>query len=193
MKVLVTGTKSGLGRYIHETIGGAGISRDTIIVHCAHTYVRDIEDNYDHFRDENIELTRNLVKLPHQKFIFISSIDILNPSSMNGSSKLASEQIVEHDARKPLIIRPSLILGRFQRLNTVVKIKLGILKETTLSEKSEFYYIYNEEILEFIKKGIKENLVGTYTIGMEDKVRLKDLTKFYKRKINFGKYFYKIK
>jgi len=188
VKVLVSGTKSGLGRFIHERIGGAGVTRDTVIVHCAHQPLHHAIVDFAFSR--NVELTTRLAALPHKKFIFISSVDVYR-GTPNGKCKRVCEHIV-HKLPNYLILRVSLILGKFQRPNTVTKIRNGLIEETTLSGDSKFFYIYNKEILEFIKQGIKEDLQGTHRIGTNDSVKLEDLAKFYNSPVKFGDYIYKV-
>lgn len=90
-KVFTTGFLSGLGKYIYEALGGAGLDRETppveferikkesvdVIIHCAFNSRKDISSDflYEYLKD-NIFLTKELVSISHKKFIFISSIDI---------------------------------------------------------------------------------------------------------------------
>lgn len=91
MKILVTGTKSGLGKYLFENIGTVGLDRDTsfgsrekikkegadIIIHCAFNSSREVtsESLFPYFED-NVLLTKELTLVPHKKFIFFSSVDV---------------------------------------------------------------------------------------------------------------------
>lgn len=187
LKCFITGIKSGLGKYLHEHIGGDGLHRETVIIHAAHKYISEkLDSNWG----SNIGLTFGLTQLPHKKFIFISSIDV-DRDTENGKNKQASEEVVKKFAKNYLIIRPSLILGKYQRPNTVSRIKSGERFKTTLSGESEFYYVYNEEILEFIKTAIEQDLTGTLTMGLNDKVKLKELAK--EGQVEFGAYLYEYK
>ena len=91
MKILTTGIGSGLGKYIHETWGAAGLGRGTsleewenlrqtswdVIIHCAFRNERSIESRkiYPYFQD-NFLLTEKLTSFPHRKFVFFSSVDV---------------------------------------------------------------------------------------------------------------------
>lgn len=183
MKVLVTGTKSGLGKFLHEAIGGAGISRDTIIIHCAHKPVINADDFAN-----NLRLTQDMLGIPHKKFIFMSSIDVFRKDSLNGKNKLDCEALVEERGLNTLIIRLPLILGKYQRPNCVSRIMAGEPK-VTLSGESKFRYIYDAEILDYVKSAIEKDFTGIATIG-SDEVKLKDLAKIYNPKVKFGTYVY---
>ncbi|MBI2098117.1 MAG: NAD-dependent epimerase/dehydratase family protein [Candidatus Wildermuthbacteria bacterium] len=92
MKVLVTGNKSGLGKYLHENFPNAmGWDRDTtedekekirkegvdVLIHCASNPAREVtsESLFSYIQD-NICLAKELAAIPHKKFIFISSVDV---------------------------------------------------------------------------------------------------------------------
>lgn len=91
MKILVTGNKSGLGKYLFENIGTIGLDRNNlsrelkkikkegvdIIIHCAFNSSRDVtsESLFPYFGD-NVFLTKELTLVPHKKFIFFSSVDV---------------------------------------------------------------------------------------------------------------------
>ncbi|MFH1724408.1 MAG: NAD-dependent epimerase/dehydratase family protein [Elusimicrobiota bacterium] len=100
MRILTTGVSSGLGRFLHERLGGTGLaltpesrreeleslarSRPDVIIHCAANPARDVDagDLFDYF-DDNVLLTKELAGLPHKKFIFLSSVDVYPRSADN--------------------------------------------------------------------------------------------------------------
>jgi nucleoside-diphosphate-sugar epimerase len=89
--MLISGTRSGLGKYLHENLGGCGLDRDNfdkdigkanrkgadVIIHCAFNSANNIdaESLYSYLYD-NVLLTQKLVSVPHKKFIFISTVDV---------------------------------------------------------------------------------------------------------------------
>lgn len=91
MRLLVTGAASGIGRYLRETFGAEGLTRETgpsdlqvserapfdAIVHCAFNSAREISarDLLPYFRD-NVLLTEKLTRVPHRKFILFSTSDV---------------------------------------------------------------------------------------------------------------------
>jgi len=91
MRILITGNKSGLGRYLYEDMGEVGLSRDIsrekreqikkegadVIIHCAFSSDKEVNSKTLYsYVDDNVFLTKELVDYPHKKFIFFSSVDI---------------------------------------------------------------------------------------------------------------------
>ena len=90
-KIIIIGSNSGLGKYLHENLDSIGLNRNNaeemlekvrqegtdIIIHCAFNSSKHVDSNtlYDYYSD-NVLLTQQLVDIPHKMFIFISSVDI---------------------------------------------------------------------------------------------------------------------
>jgi len=108
-KILVTGTRSGIGKYLNEQVGGAEFTRQSdnlkelrkqffdVIIHCAcnHTPPRFVtgEDLSQYYYD-NVTLTEEILQIPHRYFIFFSTVDIYP-----GDGQLHSEaEIVRADS-----------------------------------------------------------------------------------------------
>lgn len=90
-KILVTGVKGGIGRYIHEQLGGTGFTRQSnnlnelkrqsfdVIIHCAcnHTPAwRITNENLSQYYYDNIVLTEEILQISHRYFVFFSTVDI---------------------------------------------------------------------------------------------------------------------
>lgn len=89
--ILVTGAASGLGRYLHESLGGEGLTRANagevigrlrrtgadVIIHAAFNPAKEIDGGslYEYLRD-NLFLTEEIASIPHKKFIFMSTVDV---------------------------------------------------------------------------------------------------------------------
>lgn len=94
--LLITGTKSGLGRYLHEIFGGSVYTRKTqkrefnnfkkdsfdIIIHAAFNSAKDVNSNNLHsYIEDNIFLIKKILEIPHKKFILISTVDVYPKNS----------------------------------------------------------------------------------------------------------------
>ena len=221
MEILTTGVRSGLGRYIHENLGGVGLTRqqsgkefqkiknrgvDTII-HCAFNTARGINsESLFSYLEDNVFLTKELVSIPHQKFIFISSIDVYPKSesvhsesevievdSVDGIyaiTKLISESIVKQHCPDFLILRCSAFLGKYSRRNSLLRIIEDENCVLTLSGESEFYYILYPDVLEFIKYAIDNGLTGIYNVASSDSITLSEVADILGKKVEFGSYKY---
>ena len=204
-KILVTGTKSGLGKYIYETLPNTvGLSRENrkilikkndcydMIIHCAfntkNAGKKDIDDYFDYV-DDNILLTNDLVKLKHKKFVYMSSISVYDkiPTPYN-QTKLFAESIVQKISNKPLIIRCASLLGSAMRSNTITKIITEDNPRITLSKESTYNFVMHKDIVEFISKCYNNNVTGIFDFLASDFIRLEDIVKRLNREVNFGEY-----
>lgn len=91
MRILTTGTNSGLGKFVHRKFGGRAWTRTTpaaereaikregvdVIIHCAFNSKPQVtsENLYAYFTD-NVVLTADLAGIPHKKFVLISTVDV---------------------------------------------------------------------------------------------------------------------
>lgn len=91
MRILTTGTLSGLGKHLFETFGGISYNRQIseeecdklinqgvdIILHSAFNSAKDVDsNNLYYYLEDSFLLTEKLIEIPHKKFIFISSVDV---------------------------------------------------------------------------------------------------------------------
>lgn len=220
-KFIITGTSSGLGKYLHENLGGAGWNRQAskkereeiqkngaeIIIHCAFNSENNPKDS-DQYCNDNALLTEELTKVPHKKFIFLSSIDvypkdaqkhsedetldIYNIDGLYAKTKFMSEQIVEKNCPKFLILRCSALLGKDSRKNSLIKIIQDDNPTLTLSPDSSFNYILHKDVLEFIKFAIEKDLQGIYNLASSKNITLKEASDLFKKKVNFGNFIYNV-
>jgi len=199
--ILVTGINSGLGKYLFENIPGClGFNRETkmehvkkfnidTIIHCAYNKARDINNtNLYNYLYDNVLLTYELTKVPHDKFIYISTVDVYpkkgqlckedetievkDIDNIYGISKLMSEQIVINNCKNHLILRPTALLGPYIKPNALTKIMDDDMEDFTLSSGSRFNYVLHSYILKFIKLATKDNLRGIYNISSKGNLSL---------------------
>lgn len=220
-KYVITGSSSGLGKYLRRNLGGIGWSRQTsekekeeikkngaeIIIHCAFNSKREPK-NLDQYFNDNVLFTGELVKVPHEKFIFISSVDIypkdgkkhfenevIKKSKIDGLygvTKFLSEQVIKKNCSNFLILRCSSLLGRDSRENSLIKTIKQDYPVLTLSAKSIFNYILHKNVLEFINLAIKKDLQGIYNIASSENISLKEIASLLKKEVTYGKYVYNV-
>jgi len=223
IKILVTGNKNGLGRYLFEELGTVGFDRDTVefekkaiikkgaevIIHCAFNSIPEVTSKElpDYLKD-NLFLTRDIVQIPHNKFLFISSVDvypkdrkihkeneIINLNQVEGIygiSKLFAEAIIREYGRNFLILRSAAFLGPYTRKGSLKKIAEEEKPVLTLKSDSEMNYVLYEDVLEFIKVALKKDLRGIYNIASSENIRISEIVAIFHKKAVFGKYRYKV-
>jgi nucleoside-diphosphate-sugar epimerase len=221
--ILTTGTQSGLGKYIYSNIGGIELTRSTrpsdfkkiksegvdVIIHCAfnsHSHVHS--DSLYSYLNDNILLTRNLTFIPHEKFIYISSIDVypkeqpdkehfedetISINQVNGLypiTKLIAESIIANRCKNYLILRASALLGKDSRTNSFLQLLKNNQPVLKLSSDSSFNYILHSDVLAFISFAINNDLRGIFNMTSSTNMTLSDVAIILKKKATFGSYCY---
>lgn len=201
-KTLITGTDSGLGKYlsinfqdpvcitrrytIDALLEDADFVGVEMIIHCAvNSAFLDINSVTYQYLYDNILLTQRLTEIRHNKFIYISSLDV-NKMTMYGVAKKFSELLVEKNCDNYLILRPSSMLGKEMRQNTFSKICSG--EPINLTSDSVFNFVsYNDVLSE-----IKRNSTGIREIYSSENITLRDLSTLLDTDIAFGNVKYTI-
>ena len=221
-KFLITGYKSGLGKYLYNNLGSIGFDRTIsskfesvsskgvdVIIHCAFNSVREVNSkNLYPYLSDNVFLTKKLAKIPHKKFIYISSIDVYPKDNKKHSedevidinrvsdiyaiTKLMSEGIVQNFCQNFLILRCSSLLGRDMRKNSLIKIIKEKNPTVTLSSKSVLNFILHKNVLEFIKIAFKKDLNGIYNLASSRNITPPQIAELLGKKISFGNYLYNV-
>lgn len=221
MRILITGTASGLGKYLHNNLGGIPLTRQTsdqeiekikknkvdVIIHCAFNSKRNPKNLGLYFQD-NVLLTEELTKIPNKKFIFISSVDVYPKNSskhtedeildanktedLYAKTKLLSEDLVKRNCPNFLILRCAALLGKDSRENSLIKIIRNNHPFLTLSAKSIFNYILHKDVLEFIKLAIEKDLQGIYNLASSNNIALSEVADLFKKEITYGNYIYNV-
>jgi|APSaa5957512535_1039671.scaffolds.fasta_scaffold32399_2 nucleoside-diphosphate-sugar epimerase len=212
MEILVSGARSGLGKYLKRLLKSDEFNRDCVIdefkfkkydviIHCAYDFTAEVNEI-----ESNTELTRKLLGIEHKHFIYISSVDVY-PSKSIGSedlnisyldlnndysiSKLMSESLVKLYGIHPLILRPSVMLGLDMRENSLLKMFSKGPSVLTLSSNSSFNYVLHEDVGSFIEHCITNKIVGIYNVASKKNITLIDIKDEHElHDIGFGKYFY---
>lgn len=217
--ILITGTSSGIGKYLLKVFKNAQIfnrhslshqtSSYDAIIHCAFDNAVNVTNNnfYDYYRN-NIEILEDLLTLESKKFIYFSSVNVYdyctqkdfcesselstsNAANIYALFKLMSECIITKKCIAPLILRCSAMIGIDSRPNSLIKILTEKAPSITLSENSTFNYISHFDIANFIDIALKNNLSGIFNLVSNDCITLKELADFYNKNVRFGTYHYK--
>ena len=204
MATLITGTKSGLGKYLSENIDNVDtLNRDddyekistvryNLIIHCANNNDNytwgDTEGDFSRtnlyqFYKDNIFFTRDVANIKHDKFIHISTYDIEEDTPYSAAKRI-SETIVSTISRNYLIIRPSSLLGKSMKENTFTKILDG--KPVYLTEDSIMNYISHEDVLKVIEAEYPYD--GIVYLCSNENITLGEIADLFGKKIEFGDY-----
>ena len=222
--IIISGTSSGLGRFLKENLNSYSYNRNgrnssipkskkNIIIHTAFNSSKAIlEKDISDYINDNINLTNKLLKIPHKKIIFISSVDVYptnnkihkeeNELLLEGSksiyslSKLVAESLIRKKSSNSIILRVSGMLGPYIRDNAFIKIlknSKGMgYKNLSLNQTSSFNYVLQSDILTLVKKLLKNIDTGTYNIASNKNINLEKIALDLNSKIKFGKYIYKV-
>jgi len=197
VKVLISGTNSGLGKWLTKQFSDCDkYTRDTdwlnlkdeydLIIHCAAAITHNGWDKveFDLFKD-NVFLTRNLIKIPHKKFIYISSIDEAK-NSPYGITKRISEIIVKDLCNDYLILRPSALLGKEMKKNTFQKIVNG--ENIALTPDTIMNFVLYEDVFD----AIKFDTGGTKVLRANTNVTIREIVQIFEKKLEYGNIHYEV-
>ena len=220
MKILVTGSDSGIGKYLVEKLPNCvEFNRKTdlekikktkfdVIIHCANNKTIHVDDfNLYKYTNDNVLLTYELTKIPCKKFIYFSTVDVYpkngkkhneqesikvkDVDSIYGITKLMSEQIVKNNCKNHLILRPTALLGPYMKPNSLTKILDNEI--ISLSHISQLSYVLYKDILEFLKFALEKDIQGIFNVGSGQTSYLVHIAKKINRNYWYwGKYVYDI-
>lgn len=218
--VLVTGVKSGIGRYIHEQIGGVGFTRQSdirelksqffeVIIHCAfnHLPTRFVtNENLFQYYSDNVLLTQELLQIPHRYFVFFSTVDLYpldgqahsedevlyadQTRSIYGTTKLLSELLVRSRTGKFLILRPASLLGPYMRKSACLRVVEDEHPVLTLHPNSAFNFVLYSDVLGFIKTVLSREEIGVFNIASYSSINLVKIADILGKNVAFGDYLY---
>ncbi len=188
--VLVTGTNSGLGKFIYERVPTSiPLTRDNrddilvgqkydVVIHSAYNSLNvDFTDLDLKYIDDNLLLTSDLINLCGGCFVYISSIDSINKiESSYALFKKISEELIRSKIENHFIIRPSHLIqgGDSDKIPGSIR-KIINDEPISLTKNSKFNLVSYEDILSYIVKKIENeiedkeiNLVNSESIMVSD-------------------------
>ena len=223
MKILITGTSSGLGSFLYENMKSSKYDRHNhdryknqiwdLIIHTAtnNSKVTNLDDLFD-YKNSNITLTEKITKLKYKKLIFTSTTQVyqdLNPqltkehnfneifahkNNFYSHTKLISESIIMNSNPKNIILRLGSMVGKNMKKNNVYKILFEDLFDLTLTPDSKLAFIDHDEVLKFIKIILDKNLSGVFNFTRNDRISIKGICEHFKKIPNkYGKFFFESK
>lgn len=218
--VLVTGVKSGIGKYLHEQIGGTGFTRQSdirelksqffdVIIHCAFNYLPTrfvTSENLMQYYSDNVLLTQELLQVPHRYFVFFSTVDLYpldgqahsedeilcadQTRSIHGTTKLLSELLVSSKTEKFLILRPASLLGSHMRKSACLRVIEDEHPVLNLHPDSVFNFVLYSDVLGFIKTALLRGETGIFNIASYGSIKLIKIADILGKDVAFGDYLY---
>lgn len=216
---LISGNRSGLGKSLHERFGGYGLNRENysdvfqnlksnpeVIIHAAFNSSVPTYDTLQKYYEDNVELTKKLASVNHSKFIYISTVDVYPksidkkhiededldiraPREIYPITKLMSESIVSQ-LPNFLILRCSALLGRNSRPNSLIRILDNKDVKLSLCGSSNFNYVLHEDVGDFIKTAVSQNIQGIFNVVSSENINLSEVSRLVGNNVNFGSYEY---
>ena len=173
-KILISGTSSGLGFYLHKNLNSFRFVRNTsfnayknkewdIIIHCGFYSGNNFFKNL-----ANIYWSYKISRLHCKKFIFMSS-SLVSDTKVYSYYK-CTKKICEYffNEKKSAVLRLGSIIGWPIKKNTFYKLFLKNKPVISLSKKSIYSFVSYAEILNFIKLIIKKDLHGIFNFLRND-------------------------
>ena len=215
-RILVSGTKSGLGASLLNWLGTDSLTRTDnpadlwgrpaydAIVHCAIDLTRDNSNAIT----KNVALLHDVMRIPHRLFVQISSVDVYSNTkgkrreidelgaipedASYRAVKLACELALRNTNKPNLVLRPTALLGKTTRPNSLIKMMHNPNCRLTLSPKSIFNYVRHRQISEFIKVAIRNGHVGIYNVASTGNLRLDEIAAIVGARPEYGHYKYEV-
>lgn len=181
-------------------------SNPDVIVHCAADPSPKHPEDYEQFIKNHILSTVNLLEncKPGTKFIYISSVlvfgncfPVMEPTNLYGACKLSCEHICEVYSKlknlKVNIIRPSAIVGKGLTHGLLFDIQRKLRSDSeTLnlfgnSPGSSKPFVHVNDICEWIKNCIENNITIPINAFPRDSISVKDIAEIVMRNIGIHK------
>ena len=223
MRLLVSGAASGLGRYLTRRFDAVPLIRTTplsevveqgrrqpfdAIVHCAASSRRGVTNRTLYrFLADNLLLTRDLCGVQHRQFIYVSSISVYPPDSVDTSpaaiircdephdlyslTKLGGESIALEHGIKPLVLRLGGMLGADARPNSIRRILTEAEPTLTLAAESTFNYMLHQDIGDFLEIALRHGSAGTYNVAAGKNASLGEIAERFNKKVRWGSFAYR--
>lgn len=197
------------GMSIRDLSTSASTPYDAII-HCAVNSTKSVrlDDAYSYLQD-NFLLTQELLALPHRRFVYLSTVDVYARGSISPvraesnhevaelpglytSTKLFSEALVRAQGTRPLVIRPTTLMGDVMRSNSTYRMLTERDCGLFLSPRSRFNYVLHSDIADFVKICLERDISGVFNAASASTILLGDVAEQLKITPRFGTYDYDV-
>lgn len=218
-QILISGTRCGLGKYLHARLGGSEVTRLTtaeewraimartfdVVIHCAASAPRETAfEQLPSLVDDNILLTRRVLKCQWRYFIYISTAWVYSTDPVRHDenerllperarnfytlTKMISESLVAQSSGDRLILRPCSLIGKEARLNNIMRVISDANPVLTLKAGSRYNLVYHQDIAEFIEYAIANSVTGIFNIAASDCLTLAEIAGMTGRRPTYGPY-----
>ena len=221
MQFLVTGHKSGLGKFLLEEFGGdkydpryaeqPNLVGPKTIIHCGYQYpsVTDASKALSQMELAMESLSRAMSLIGTAKLVLLSSVDVYpySPNSsydesscidlrdiqgVHGFLKLALEHHVMRNFKNFLILRPALMLGNHIRENSVTRILTSETCDLSIGPNSTFNLITHQSVADFLRVACELDLTGVYNLASSTNLSLASIASLAGRQnVKFGEGLYR--
>ena len=199
--IYISGTSSGLGSFLFKNIKYSkkfyrnkknNINKNSMLIHTAFFKKKNNESkkNFEINKKQTTRLYKKIQKYNFETIILISTIDIYHRDSLKNSYVVLKKKLeTEIKKRKKFyILRCGFLIGKQMKKNSIYKlIKAKSKNKISLSKKSSVYLTSYEDILNGVKKIIKQkNIInGVYNLISKEKFYFDT---FKNKNIIFGNY-----
>jgi len=222
LKVLISGAGSGLGKFLHTHFDAVAFDRTKdsdryqvsepwdAIIHCAFNGERDVSLSKiaDYF-DDNVGLTETLLALPHKRFVFLSTTDVYSSAGgpfgeeegidsdtvigIYAVSKLLAESRVLGRANKPLILRPTTLLGKDARPSNLLRLLNDDAPKLSVTGSSRYNVVLHTDICRFIEIAISGGVIGPFNLASNTSSTVEEIASALHKEPQFGDHLYSVR
>lgn len=178
------------------------------IFHCAFRRCQDVHNSdLAQVMEDNCFLTERLLKIPHKKFIYLSSntvypvdknfncteeasIPIEKIATFPAVLKMVNEELIRSRSQNYLILRATSLLGHSMKPNTLTRILFENYPKVSLTPDSRLYCILYEDVKYVLLQALKKDITGVFNLAASNSVKLTEIASTFGKKVIFGNYHY---
>lgn len=215
MSLLVTGARSGLGRYLAERLGGIAMTRENaeellrserrfdVVVHAAYSRLKDVarDDLYKYYQD-TVALTERVSRLCRRQLIFVSSVSVYPTTggehredenirvervpTLYGATKLLCEVVCAERVPVSTSLRLSSLLGEYSPDNVTMRLLRGRADRLPLTATSVFDFVTYDEVEAVVRAAVEEKLSGVVNVASARPIALERIAQFLGASVEYG-------